>query len=199
MKTRLQRPLPGRAAHRVFAPELSYGRQAGPAPDASPRAAVLMLLYPDAGGWSLPFTLRPPTMSSHAGQISFPGGLIEYGESSCAAALRELEEELGVVDVEVLGRLSEFYVFVSGFKVTPWLGVLRDRPKWRPNPAEVAEVIEVPLTHLVDPASASELLVDRFGCLYRAPAFAWGQFMIWGATSMMLNELVVLAREIGWK
>ncbi len=96
LRARLEHPLPPEALRSRFAPPLSYGRHFGPpAHDARP-AAVMVFLYPRDGQWHLPLTVRPDTMLSHAGQISFPGGMVEAGEATRAAALRELEEELGV-------------------------------------------------------------------------------------------------------
>lgn len=195
---RLKLPLPGRAAHARFAPELSYGRQAGPAPESARRAAVMVVLYPHAGAWHLPLTVRPAHMAEHAGQISLPGGLIERGESSGDAAARELDEELGVGGpVDLLGKLSEFYVFVSNYCVTPWVGLLPERPRWQPSSLEVAEVLEVPLAHLMDPASCGRIDIERRGCTFGAPCFVWNEHKIWGATSMMLSELVEVVGTIG--
>ena len=92
----LRRALPGAAVQSRYQPQASYGRHFGPAPASARPAAVLVLLYPDAGAWHLPLTLRPMYLADHAGQISLPGGAVEPGESSELAAVRELDEELGV-------------------------------------------------------------------------------------------------------
>ncbi len=167
-------------------------------------AAVLILLYPgqerSPGGqpqWCLPLTLRPDHLLDHAGQISLPGGAIEPPESSQRAALRELHEELGVAaeGIEVLGELSPIYLFRSNFLIEPWLAASRARPAWRPNLAEVAELLEVPLATLCL-ASSTRLLQRRQGPLtLHAPAFVWRQYEIWGATAMILAELVALVAE----
>src|SRR4051812_44121014 len=93
---RLTEPLPGRHVQARLQPELGYGRHFGPPLPGARQAAVLILLYRSAGEWIVPLTLRPTTMAAHAGQISFPGGSVDDGESVSAAACRELEEELGV-------------------------------------------------------------------------------------------------------
>ena len=122
----------------------------------------MILLYPEDGAWHVPFTIRPETMAAHAGQISFPGGMVEPGENTRDAALRELHEELGVAQasVEVLGSLSPIYVFVSNFLVTPWMAVAREALVFRPCSYEVAGVIEIPLAHLADVANVGEHLYD---------------------------------------
>jgi hypothetical protein len=102
---RLRSALPGAAVQARYQPGASYGRHFGPAPASARPAAVLVLLYTQAGAWHLPLTLRPMFLADHAGQISLPGGAAEPGERSELAALRELEEELGVDarSIELLG------------------------------------------------------------------------------------------------
>jgi len=199
LRRRLESPLPGPAGIRALEPELNYGRHYGPAPENARRAAVMLLLYPHQGEWWLPLTLRPPTMTAHAGQFSLPGGSLDYGESTRDAARRELAEELGIgSQVPLLGKLSEVYVYVSNFRVTPWLGYLEERPQWRPNPAEVAEVLEVPLRHLIDRAHRGRVTIRRRGLSFTAPCFIYDERRIWGATSLILGELVTLLEELGF-
>src|SRR3954463_13904941 len=93
--------LPGRAAQRVMAHRLAYGRHHGPIPDDARRAAVLLALHRAAAGWTIPAILRPETMKAHAGQVSLPGGLIEVDETIAQTALREFEEELGAAASEL--------------------------------------------------------------------------------------------------
>jgi len=187
------------AASREFESELGYGRHHGPPLHTARPAAVMILLYPTEQGWSLPLTVRPVTLNAHAGQISLPGGLIEPGETSRQAALRELHEELGVEHhgIRILGPLAEFYVFISDFLVTPWIAVATARPSIVPNPAEVAEVLELPLSRLLDPASVgSTMRIGHGGIQFRSPHFSLGQHEIWGATSMILATLRGVVKEI---
>ena len=194
-----QQPLPGRVAQRRFEPGLCYGRHFGPPTIRARAAAVLALIYPHAGQWHLPLTVRPATLVAHAGQISLPGGAVDPGETGPQAALRELEEELGVggEEIELLGALSPLYVFVSEFQVAPWVAVARRRPAFAPSPIEVAETLEIPLAHLVDRASQGRHSRRQRGVELSAPHFLWGRHRIWGATSMILGELVALVEEIG--
>jgi 8-oxo-dGTP pyrophosphatase MutT (NUDIX family) len=195
---RLKEPLPGRTAQSRFEPELSFGRHyAPPPPDARP-AAVMLLLYPEQDAWHLPCTLRPETLSAHGGQVSLPGGLIEPGELSDEAALRELEEELGVdrAAVQMLGKLSPLYLFVSNFSVQPWVAVVEQRPEFRPSPDEVEEVLEVPIEYLVDQSHWGTHVHRHRDLSFSAPHFIWKGHRIWGATSMILSELVALVEEV---
>lgn len=178
-------------------PALACGRHFDPAPPDARRAAVLALLYPRDGRWHLPLVLRPDEMTLHAAQVGLPGGLIEPDEDAAAAALRELEEELGVPpdDVTLLGPLSPLCVFVSNFHVAPWLGWSAARPDFRPNPAEVAELLELPLAALLDPALRGRHRRVERGIELSVPHFACGRHFIWGATGMLLAELAALLAE----
>lgn len=196
---RLRQPLPGWRAQARYQPEMSYGRYFGPPPFHARQAAVLALVYPCGEAWHVPLTLRPPHMLDHAGQISLPGGLIEPDERSSDAALRELEEELGVPAsaIELIGQMSSIYLLRSNFHITPWVATARTCPSWQPNRAEVAELLEVPVTHLVDPAVVVTREHRGRGLTLSAPGFQWQSHHIWGATSLILGELVAILRDCG--
>lgn len=197
---RLRKTLPGWRAQRAFQTELSFGRYFGPPPTHARQAAVMILLCRSAGAWYLPLTLRPDHMLDHAGQISLPGGAIDPGERSADAALRELSEELGIASagVDLLGEMSPVYLFRSHFHISPWLGVLNELPRWLPNAAEVAELIELPLDVLLDPACRRIDRRTHLGVDIAVPGFAWRGQHIWGATSMILHELAAILAEIGF-
>jgi len=151
-----------------------------------------MLLYPDREEICFPLTKRPEYLGAHSGQISFPGGKAEPGESALETALREGEEEIGVRsgDIEVLGTLSDFYVIPSNFLVTPVVGILRARPLFTPDPVEVVRILEGTLSDILrdDAVTVREITAAR---VYRlnAPHFLIEDEVVWGATAMMLNEL----------
>lgn len=188
----VERPLPRWGA---MGPELSYGRHRGPAREATRRAAVLLAMYEFDGQWWLPLTVRHSDMSRHQGQISLPGGLIEPGEGSDDAAVREFIEELGPSRVEMLGRLEACYVYVSDTLVTPWVGTIARPQAWQPNPREVERVIEMPLALLTDTAARRVAPLERGPLQFTAPGFAIGGDHVWGATAVILEQLSNLLRR----
>ena len=198
LRQRLARPLPGIAACVDFEPELCYGRHQGPPAHDARQAAVLLLLYPGQTSWHVPLTVRPTSMSSHAGQVSLPGGLIEPGETVERAALRECCEELGEAgsEVQTLGHLSQIYVFASNFVVTPCVAWSPTRPRFEPNPTEVANLLEPSLVDLQDPDCRGSHLIDRRGVRFRVPHIVCDQHEIWGATSVILAEFLQIVKEV---
>src|SRR4051812_7329367 len=131
-------------------------------------------------------------MPYHPGQVSFPGGMIEPGEHARQAALREYSEELGAPahELQVLGRLSNVYLFASNHTVEPWLAASAVRPAWEPSPREVDALLEVPLAHLLDRESLGSIVRAQGELSFVAPCFLWKSEAIWGATSMILAELL---------
>lgn len=155
------------------------------------RAAVMIPLIDRGDELTVLFTLRANDLKHHAGQISFPGGRLEPGDADAvAAALREMEEEIGLRRqfVEVLGRLPDHAV-ITGYRVTPFVGLVRPGFELVLDPAEVAGTFEAPLRHLLDPATHARRR-RRFGNeeveTFDLP---WGSFNIWGATAGMLLTL----------
>jgi 8-oxo-dGTP pyrophosphatase MutT (NUDIX family) len=195
LRQALAQGLPGRAAQQSMAPELAYGRHRGPAPAAARPAAVLVLLDQSRGEWSIPAMLRPATMKAHAGQISLPGGLVESGETAYETALREFTEELGCPadGLSILGTLTPVFVFISGFVVTPVVAVNRRPLVFCPNPLEVAAVVPLPLSELLDPAYRGSHLIRRNDLAFRAPHYEISGHRVWGATSLILAEFAALA------
>lgn len=191
-------PLPGRGAQRRFCPELNYGRYFGAASNDSRQAAVLMLLYPD-DAWYLLLMLRPSHLKDHGGQIGLPGGTIETGESIEQAAVRECQEELGIpsTDVDILGRLSAIFLYNSNFVVTPILGALAGLPDVVPNRSEVELVIRLPLAELVSEANVGIHTREKNGIKFSAPHIQWGEHCIWGATAILLGELIAVLNKSG--
>jgi 8-oxo-dGTP pyrophosphatase MutT (NUDIX family) len=140
-------------------------------------------------------TQRPSHMSSHAGQIAFPGGKIDATDANAiAAALRETHEEVGIEShfIQVLEELP-VYTTGSGFLVTPVLGLLEDGFSLAPNPSEVSDVFEVPLRFLMDPAHHRRHAVEWAGMRreWLSMPYVDGNIerFIWGATAGMLRNL----------
>jgi 8-oxo-dGTP pyrophosphatase MutT (NUDIX family) len=199
LMARLQEPLPGWPAQVRFQPELSFGRHRGPAGADARAAAVLVLVYPRQGEWHVPLILRPAHMPDHAGQISLPGGVIEPGESSREAALREFTEELGATaeGLEILGPLSPLYLFASNYQITPWVAAARGEPAWRPSSFEVERLLEISLAHLLDPSNRGTVEKQQRGLTFHAPCYLWQGERIWGATSMILAEFLAGVGPLG--
>lgn len=177
-----------------LAPELTYGRHAMPPPVDARHAAVLVLLYLDDGIWRVPLIERTPDVTVHSSQICFAGGRTEAGETPEETALREFEEELGVRrdEVRVLGRLTPMYIYASNFQVVPVVAVADHRPLFDPSPVEVANLLEAPLAELLKSERRGEHEIRRRGLYFRAPHIEFAGRYIWGATSMMLAELLAL-------
>jgi 8-oxo-dGTP pyrophosphatase MutT (NUDIX family) len=150
---------------------------------------------------SLVFTQRTEELPRHAGEISFPGGLVEAADGELGAtALRETREELGLDPsaVHLAGALSPIHTRVSGILVVPFVGMLEARPEFSPNPGEIAEVLEYPLRALAEVEAMVEWLVDGDG-VFRGYAYEMDGRTIWGATARMLHELLELVRsETPW-
>lgn len=138
---------------------------------------------------TLIFTVRTDQLPSHKGQISFPGGSIDPEDDSPeAAALREAEEEIGLDPkaVRILGRFDDFPTYVTGYVVSPVVGWIEETPQLIPNPAEVAEVLHVPISHLVDDIRRDPGFVegDR---TYPTEAWVWNGHIIWGVTARVVR------------
>lgn len=197
---RLQRPLPGFVAHEplravpIGAVKPSFEHSSPPKP-----GSVLILLYPEGDQIKFPLTQRAEYAGAHSGQVSLPGGKAEAGETIEQTAMREGEEEIGILasEIEIIGRLSEFYVIPSNFMVTPIVAFQRSKPIFIPDPVEVVRILEGTLEDLLrdDAVKVKEILAARIYSL-SAPHFLIQNEIIWGATAMMLNELRMVLREI---
>ncbi len=165
--------------------------QREPQRPGNPRqGAVLLLLYDDQEQVHFVLTRRREDLPSHAGQVSFPGGRREAGESLRQAALRESYEEIGIdpQKITILGRLAPLYVAPSDFEVHPFVGWYPEKPAFVPQLSEVAEIIEAPLARLLDNRARREEVWQRNGLAVQVPYFDIEGHKVWGATAMMLSE-----------
>jgi 8-oxo-dGTP pyrophosphatase MutT (NUDIX family) len=164
---------------------------AAPPASALTPASVLVPLVMRPGGLTVMLTQRTAHLAAHAGQISFPGGRAEPEDAdSVAAALRETEEEVGLPRdyVEVIGRLDT-YLTSTGFEITPVVGLVRTPYPMRVDPFEVAEVFEVPLSFVADPANHRRDSREYKGRLRHFFVLPYENRYIWGATAGMLVNL----------
>ncbi len=159
---------------------------------------MLVPLFLRGGVPHLLFTLRRADLRLHAGQVSFPGGRVEPGESSREAALREAEEEVGIdpPSVELLGPLDELFVHVSAFRLTPWVGVVPDAPR-RAHPVEVERLIEAPLGSFAAPGVHRVEEREAYGRIHQVHHFDLAEVTVWGATARVLLQLLELAAAPG--
>jgi 8-oxo-dGTP pyrophosphatase MutT (NUDIX family) len=190
-------PLPGPEAQMGMAPlfRTSSGESYDtPRADAR-RGGVLALFYPQADRLYIPLILRPTYTGVHSGQVGFPGGGFDPLDTDLTAtALREAYEEVGVhpSEVTVLGQLTPLYVYASNYLVLPTVAWVDYRPDFRPDPYEVAQLIEAPLLDLLHPGNRRVETWDLRGRTGEVPFFAIQGHIIWGATAMMLSELLSL-------
>jgi predicted Fe-S protein YdhL (DUF1289 family)/8-oxo-dGTP pyrophosphatase MutT (NUDIX family) len=154
-------------------------------------AAVLAGLVPRAQGTQVILTRRTEALRNHGGQVGFPGGRIEtLDRNPLAAALRESDEEIALPRSQVLalGYLDPF-ITITGFRVTPVVAVVDPAFIARPEPGEVAEVFEVPLDYLMDPANLRQVDIEHCGRVRHVMEYSWPGQRIWGATAAILYNL----------
>jgi len=190
--------LPGEKAHDKMAPYPRYIKGIEGEYNSPPVAsAVLILIIPHENEFVIPFIKRSNYGKHHGGQIAFPGGKIEKEDTDALhTALRECQEEIGVPkeQISVLGVLSDLYITVSNFNITPIVGTIQSMPKFTLCANEVEEVILVKLSELFDDKNKSTRTLSRHGQKITAPGYAIDEHFIWGATAMIIAELEELMK-----
>jgi 8-oxo-dGTP pyrophosphatase MutT (NUDIX family) len=162
------------------------------------RPAAVLIAVTDRPEPGVLLTRRSESLRSHAGQVAFPGGRVDAGDASViAAALREAEEEIGLppAKVEVVGTVGMFRT-MTGFEITPVVGVVPPDLPLLPHDAEVAALFEVPLAHLLAPANHVQRRIQWQGAERTYYEIPWVGERIWGATAAMI---VNLGRRLGWR
>jgi 8-oxo-dGTP pyrophosphatase MutT (NUDIX family) len=200
LSERLLAELPGTNAHLLMMPEmenLPY-RTLKPKKDAK-RSAVLVLLYSHGDELNIIFTLRSKKLSNHSGQMSFPGGHLDEGETPVQTALRETTEEIGIEGsrINIIGRLSDLYVPPTNYIISPVVGYMTNKPDYYINsPDEVEEILDLPLETFSDESiymvenwkyNGQELKVPLWKIHTETP--------LWGASSMIMMEFLTIYRE----
>ena len=190
----LSAALPGAAAHRKMLP-IERTLTVPKNEKGIKHSSVLLLLFEENKELMVCLIKRPKHMKYHPGQIALPGGRIEKGETALETAFRETYEEIGIPqdEIEILGSLSELYVEVSKFRIQPFVGWLKKKPELIINPNEVEKTIFFPLKYFQNNPDEVELLTVN-GKL-KVPCIRFEGEIIWGATSMILSELVAILNE----
>ncbi|MGM0550335.1 MAG: NUDIX hydrolase [Bacteroidota bacterium] len=200
IKKALASSLPGVEAHKRMAP----GNRPLGEPDRHTRlAAVLLAIFEKNNRLHTVFIKRSIYEGVHSGQIAFPGGQAEEQDHTLLeTALRETHEEIGIIvpPSEVVGKLTNLYIPVSDFFVSPYVACLKTPPQnYIPDPAEVGQVLEIPLEELFAPDNQIQQEIKVRDTTLQAPAYQPYGHTIWGATAMILAELGSLLEQLPQK
>lgn len=190
-------PLPGMGSHLELAP----AHRKRDVADMNKRAqavksSVLILFYMKEQEPFLVFIQRPVYNGVHSGQIAFPGGRWEETDKSLYhTALREAREEIGIIPEKInfTGKLTDLYIPPSNYLVSPFVGFYETKPRFSPDPHEVSQLIEIPFSFFIqqEALQTTRISIAQSQTL-EVPCFDYQGKIIWGATAMILNELLIL-------
>jgi 8-oxo-dGTP pyrophosphatase MutT (NUDIX family) len=199
LEIKLKDPRPGLQAQLSMAPiprpgQMVYTEVEG----RCLKAGVMVLIFPRRGSSYLALIRRTRTVLHHRNEISFPGGQMEPHEDTVRAALRETDEELGIPPdrIRIIGSLTPLYIPPSNYCIYPAVGAAAEPLIFKPHPEEVAEVIELPLSHLLDSRHRRRETRMIRGRLVKVPFFSFHGYKIWGATAMVLAEFSAVLRTL---
>ena len=198
----LAQDLPGERAH-----QLMNIRGRLPASDAlhldpPPRnSAVMLILFPENNKWNLVLIQRPDYDGVHSGQIAFPGGKAEPGDTDLlSTAMRESQEEIGINTDELIpvGSLSTVYIPPSNFLVHPFVSILPAKPNLIPDPREVQDIIYSPASQFIgdEKVQIYQVPMQQSGLIMKVPAYQLENHIVWGATAMILAEFMAVCGTI---
>jgi 8-oxo-dGTP pyrophosphatase MutT (NUDIX family) len=197
--------LPGEVAHNIMVPQerLKATNNLDYSKINAKQAGVMMLFYPKNDKTHLVLIVRNYYKGVHSSQIAFPGGKYEEDDLNLEkTALRETFEEVGIPSdkIEVLKAFTHLYIPPSNFMVYPFLGICKEEITFYPDPIEVAEIIELPLTiFLSDSIVVDANINTSYAQSIAVPVFKIDEHIVWGATAMMLSELKVVLNSIFYK
>jgi len=198
LKKALSGKIPGKDSHlKMIPPE----RQLEVKPEQKSlvkESSVLIILYPANEEIHCILIKRPATMKNHAGQIAFPGGVIEKSDANpLTAAIREANEEVGINpdSIEIIGQLSSLYISVSLFQIAPFIGWCNSIPKLKQNYSEVDKIIHFPLSKLLKEGKISQVKIKTSTGILEVPCYNYKDEIIWGATAMILTELIDIIKS----
>lgn len=189
---KLKGPLPGVEFQRKFMTEEKLRLNATPN-ETTRQSAVLIVFYPSENQVFVPLILRPQYDGTHGGQMALPGGKMEYADENLVrTALREAQEEIGVraMDVNIIGELTDVFIHVSNFVVKPVVGYLDYKPDFFPDQREVEKIFEVPFSEFlkIENKGIRNITVGKRNMT--VPGFDIQKQWIWGATALIMNEIV---------
>ncbi len=171
-------------------------------PSEGTPSGVLILFYPVNQEIFIPFIRRPRYDGVHSGQIAFPGGKYEKDDRNLhTTALREAWEEIGInpSHVSIIGELTSLYIPPSNFNVLPVVAFAERTPEFSIDPAEVDHILRFNIREILDRKSLTEKEISMSnGLVFKTPCFVVRDQVIWGATAMMLNELIDVIRKSGY-
>lgn len=195
-------PLPGKEAHYKMSSEERIMKIVNQKLNTNKarKAAVLPFFYPDATNEvTMLLTLRKTYRGVHSNQISFPGGKVEDDDITLEdTALRETEEEVGLVrdKVTLVRPLSKVFIPPSNFLVQPYFGLVTETPSFIIDPKEVEQEVSVSLEEILDDYNLCTVKRKTFYAdETNVPAFNFRNYIVWGATAMILNEVKELLKE----
>jgi 8-oxo-dGTP pyrophosphatase MutT (NUDIX family) len=200
LKIRLQSELPGTDAQFKMAPKIRFPLDQFTIQQNNPRpSSILILLYPVEENLHTVLIHRNEYEGMHSNQVSFPGGKKDHTDNNAEeTALRETKEELGIdiSKVEVLGKLTDFYIQPSNFIVCPYVGFMENRPDFNPDPGEVQSLIEVSLNTLLDDNTVKTKMIRLANNMeLETPYYDADGQVVWGATAMMMSEFITVLKE----
>ncbi|MCE5332786.1 MAG: CoA pyrophosphatase [Bacteroidales bacterium] len=203
IKKKLLQPLPGLSSHLKMAPASRAGEIArfnGNLRNAR-KSAVMILLFHEDERLKVILIRRSFYVGIHAGQIAFPGGRYEESDADIKhTALREIYEEVGIPaeKIEVIGRLSDIYVPPSNFLISVFVGYLNEKPRYKADEREVAEIIEIDMDDFFreDVIQEKEFVVPSAKISVNALYYKVGNVDLWGASAMVMAELLDVLSEI---
>jgi 8-oxo-dGTP pyrophosphatase MutT (NUDIX family) len=200
LKEKIQEGLPGTEVqwHMASSDRMIRNFPRSPGKDAR-AAAVLILFYPDKGSIYTVLIQRPDYDGVHSGQISFPGGKNEPSDKSIIqTAIREANEEIGIEpeSISVIGTLTPLFIPVSNMLVTPVVAFANEKPVFSYQNTEVVFLIQADLSRLLDPAIVKNKPFEIRGEMIDVKYFDYEENIIWGATAMILHELLTIIRPV---
>lgn len=194
----LRKPLPGAEAQLRMVPAARLNDIFHQNQKQAIRSSVFIILYYKEDILHTLFIRRPEYPGIHSGQMAFPGGRNEPEDlNDEATALRETEEETGILRAEMLvaGALTPLYIPPSNYRVYPFIGVTSPEPSFNPDPAEVAGIVEIPLCDFMNPDNIRLLPPAPEFHFLEVPAYVIRDTVIWGATAMITAELIAVIRK----